>query len=215
MTKRRDRTYASGDELRCPLCGRAQRLSFPIELGVFAAAGKAFAKSHRSCEQTEEGLARFRYKTPAEWARSWDVGISSGVIYSVLSGQPTPSVEFSGPGETNWPHDVGDFGRCVRLVRVGSAVDGPAPSWAERLGEVSGRYPCWAPFVVEWSKLSALYTEETGCAGWELPKEGTKAPRLYEAVRRCAELAEVCREARRKEARAISDVARHPLPGAP
>ena len=82
------------------------------------------------------------------WLGGDDRGESSETIAFVLSGLPAALVTVP-----RWvgsvPLDVGDFGRCCRLLdRI--------PEWKDRLPEVAARFSVWAPYVEAWDELSAL-----------------------------------------------------------
>ena len=76
---------------------------------------------------------------------SWDTGISSETIWSVMRNR---AVRHYGT-----PKDPQDLGRCLRLLDV-------APGWRERLGEVAMRFPEWKPLVDNWTLLETLYRAE-------------------------------------------------------
>lgn len=171
MTRKSDEhVVAGGKGYRCLHCGTEQAMAFPVDLTVYAAAGKAFVRVHRACKPSEAGAARFIYSNPEEWLRSWDTGTSSLTIFCAFTGRH----EF-GPGVgPNVPHDPADFGRCYRLLKVAP------PEWRAGLQRVAERFPQWAPLVARWGELEALYEEE-------LPTG--KAPRLYARMRATCEIA--------------------------
>lgn len=90
--------------------------------------------------------------TPIEWLIGEDTGISSIAILSVMTGCRVDE-EF----DTSVPQDIGDFGRCYRLLQI-------FPAWKERLHEVSDKYPHWEPIVESWPALTNLY-EQRGRSG--------------------------------------------------
>jgi hypothetical protein len=85
--------------------------------------------------------------TPIEWLLSGDTGISSKTILSVMTGS-----KMSGRYGPGVPLDSSDFGRCYRLLKI-------FPKWAERLNEVSERYPVWGPMIEAWGELTDIYTK--------------------------------------------------------
>jgi hypothetical protein len=159
------------NSLRCIACG--EELRFPesdppgrgYSIGIISALCKAFDKEHKGHKPTDAGAARYRYSNPDEWFKSWDTGTSSLAIYATLSGKPVASAT------ADPPRDVGDFGRCRRLMRVAP------PEWTERLTEVAERRPAWSPLVYNWAELTALYDEEIGADS--PPLTPGEAPKLY------------------------------------
>lgn len=125
----------------------------PCPIKVMEAWGKNFESLHKNCEPSEDGAARFKYSTPSEWARSWDVGISSATIYATfagiggVAGMPIPG----------YPLDADDFGRCYRLLKVAP------PAWREELRKVANWEKTkkeWEALTDHWSELEKLYEEE-------------------------------------------------------
>jgi len=85
-----------------------------------------------------------------KWIMGGNTGISSKVIFSVMTGAP---VELVLQGWTpDVPHDPSDFGRCYRLLKE-------FPEWRKRLREVSDKYTPWTAFVMNWGRLSDMYVE--------------------------------------------------------
>jgi hypothetical protein len=160
------------NSLRCTACGEETMLPFGpngLDIAMFSAMTKAFEKIHGKHKPTDAGAARYRYSNPDEWYASWDTGTSSQTIYAVLSDKPVT------PRNPDPPRDVGDFGRCRRLLRVAP------PEWTERMVEVGTRFPAWAPLVVAWSELTALYDEEIGADS--PPLKYGEAPKLYARIK--------------------------------
>lgn len=159
------------NSLRCIACG--EELHFPesdppgrgYSIGIISALCKAFDKEHKGHKPTDAGAARYRYTNPDEWFRSWDTGTSSQTIYAVLSGRHVT------PNNPDGPRDVGDFGRCRRLMKVAP------PEWTARIGEVAQRFPGWKPLTDNWGELTALYDEEIGADS--PPLAPGEAPKLY------------------------------------
>lgn len=79
------------------------------------------------------------------WSNGPDTGISSGVIFEVLSGR-----QINFPPESTPPRDADDFGRCHRLLEL-------FPGWRERMPEVAARYPGWATLIERWTELTSLF----------------------------------------------------------
>ncbi len=93
--------------------------------------------------EIDAGLSRLDPLTA--WSRGTDTGVSAITIAHVLSGGLVPLLRFG----VGVPHDNGDFGRCLRLVRL--------MDWSDRLQEVADRYPEWQAIVDQWSTLVTLY----------------------------------------------------------
>ena len=128
-------------------------------VGAWSALATWFEGEHADCEPGGADPHN-DWTTADEWARSWDVGISSATIWSVLTGRPSPL------GTYDVPRDPGDIGRCFRLLDK-------LPAWRERLDAVAHRFPKWRPLVDHWDELRALYDEEVA--------SGT-APKLYDRM---------------------------------
>ena len=177
MARKDDHVVMRGEEMFCSHCGHRQKLTFPIDLNVFAAAAKAFTASHRECEpdprvtEEEERKRVEATKSPDAWRRGPDTGISSITIWSVMTGRPHGLAGF-GP---DVPHDPADFGRCHRLLQA-------FPEWRVRLGEVVVRYPAWGPMIREWDRMTALYERE-------IQRQDGMAPELYELMQSLQDVA--------------------------
>ncbi len=164
MTRKKtatDHVTMGGTGVRCLNCGTEQAVPYPCSIAVLEGVGKGFTKDHRGCKPSAAGRARYEYKTPQEWIKSWDTGMSSLTIYSVFTGthlRDSPGV----------PSDGADFGRCYRLLKVAP------PEWRAELQRVADRFPEWETLVARWADLEALYLEEhpTG-----------QAPKLYALLR--------------------------------
>ena len=152
--------------VRCLNCGREQDFPDRSELSIVIAVMRQFGENHAECPATKEGAKRFDYSNAYEWSRSWDTGISSLTIFSVLTGEPLQC------SRADTPKDPEDFGRCVRLLDV-------APEWRNRLQAVADRYPEWEPLVKNWPELEALYRQE-------IPSG--RAPILYERMQNLAKV---------------------------
>lgn len=150
------------NSMRCLNCGSQQEIAMPSSLRVMAAIGQAFVAEHRACQPTERGAARMRYSDHIGWVTSWDTGESSLAIYRFMSGGlgagSNPAI----------PHDPSDFGRCFRLLAV-------EPEWRARMLEMAS-IKAWAPFVLRWAELEALYQEEAPSGS---------CPKLFEALKQC------------------------------
>jgi len=92
-------------------------------------------------------------------------GLSSATIVSVLVPQLYDLCLGKTGGLGNYPLDPDDFVRCKRALDL-------IPNGAERLAEVSAKYPEWGWMVREWPKLMELCHQE-------IPKGLGAAPKLY------------------------------------
>lgn len=94
------------------------------------------AKSAIAWEQSRAEVER--------WRRSGDTGTSSEYLCAVLSGGRRPA-------NIERPHDNGDFGRCVRMLRA-------IPRLRSRLDiMLLGHGGAWRALVTHWDELEALY----------------------------------------------------------
>lgn len=98
------------------------------------------------------------------WIRGYDTGISSKVIFSVMTSR---GVGYTSTRGNNHPYDPDDFGRCYRLLEK-------FPEWRERLHEVKEQSPQWSVLIDHWDELETLYLEE---------KPAGKAPKLYKRMK--------------------------------
>jgi hypothetical protein len=160
--KQIDWVILEGEGLFCRRCGAREKL-FPSSLSrermaVIKAIERAFSAEHGRCKVTETSPITLQARSPADWLRGGDVGLSSITICSVLA-NVGPTVNHT------WPRDPSDFGRCHRFLKL-------FPGLRARLGEVAAAYPDtpWVAYVREWDRMTALYEEE-------LPSGS--APRLY------------------------------------
>jgi hypothetical protein len=99
-------------------------------------------------------LAEIISEHPNDWLRNGDTGTSSLTIYSVLADSDAHRIPYRQRerlGDT--PVDPEDFGRCHRLLAL-------KPGWADRLREVSAKYPAWAGLVYEWPRLTEIYLRD-------------------------------------------------------
>jgi hypothetical protein len=79
-----------------------------------------------------------------EWLLSDDTGTSSRTIVAATTGL---TIAFH---KTGTPRDMGDFGRCVRMLDA-------LPELRSKLYRVSERHPEWSPLIERWGELQALY----------------------------------------------------------
>jgi hypothetical protein len=168
MKKNTDWIFAGGKpgEIgHCKRCGDGLRMEMPQHIPVVVAAMRAFIKVHSTCQDT--GLKDDTPVIPQDWARGRDTGISSGTIYSVLTG-------FSSPYRGHdIPRDPSDFGRCYRLLEL-------FPAWKPRLGAVAAAYPAWKPFVREWDRLTEMYEAA-------MARSGMPATEMYHFMKQLRE----------------------------
>lgn len=81
----------------------------------------------------------------AAWLESDDTGQSSKYMACVLTGQFC--------SEYAYPHDVGDFGRCVRLLKA-------VPELAPNLILMQGRGAMWDAVVENWDRWVAMLNDK-------------------------------------------------------
>lgn len=165
--KKPSHTTMGNNSFRCLHCGQEYDLDTAFAqgttLGMVAAMAEAFAKDHAACQPSERGRARFEFKTPDEWLRSWDTGLSSISIwhYMMQAGKPK--------GGYAVPEDPADFGRCHRLLAA-------FPAWRAKIGEMAGLNERWAKVAPRWSEFEALYLEEAPTG---------RCVRLFDALASC------------------------------
>lgn len=80
------------------------------------------------------------------WLYGPHVGLASRTIYAVLQNPKSARVIKVPFGHV--PHDGHDFWRCENLLQQ-------MPEWRDRLSEVAQRFPWWAPFLRDWTKMVA------------------------------------------------------------
>ena len=134
-----------GEMAHCERCGQGLEIGGPQPLPIAVAVMDAFVKMHQHCKEGD--FKEPDTKSPQDWLRGRDTGISSCTIYAVMMNTQTPKSCY------DIPHDPDDFGRCYRLLKL-------FPAWRERMPEVSQRFPAWIPFVREWDKLTEMYERE-------------------------------------------------------
>ena len=91
------------------------------------------------------------------WLESDDKGLSSKFMAYVLMNGPMAANEY--------PHDPSDFGRCYRFLKA-------VPEARERLDLLRRQSKEWDVMIQNWSRLEALWEEES------TSKTGM-APKLY------------------------------------
>lgn len=168
--KKKGHVFMGNNSFRCFNCG--EELFFPVSsngpgwsMTLIAGLCKLVEKEHRKCKLSAAGKARFEYKTPAEWFKSWDTGTSSLVLYAAMTGQAVT------PSYPDPPRDPSDFGRCYRLLALV-----PPNERAATLEKVSARHEKWRKTIAAWPELTALWEEET-----TQRTDGT-APKLYQRM---------------------------------
>lgn len=101
----------------------------------------------RESDETDKNTPETLRKL-VEWYAYGETGTSSDTIAFVLGG--------GGAARPNCycsvPLDIGDFGRCHKLLEA-------IPEWRDRMPEVAERFPAWTRLVENWNKLSQLYVE--------------------------------------------------------
>ena len=145
---------AIGEAGHCTRCGQGLTLGSQL-IDVWVAAVKAFTKIHTNCTpHWTEPIP----KTPGEWARGRDVGISAGTIYAAGTHSATPC------GVYGVPHDPDDFARCYRLLKL-------FPELCKGLLRTVDLCKQWGPFVASWNELTVLYEREAWDALYARIKE--------------------------------------------
>lgn len=76
-----------------------------------------------------------------EWATSNDTGLSSTAICRHMT---------TGNCAGDYPVDIGDFGRCKRLIDL-------IPEWRERMPEMAKYGRGWLVMAKRWDELTAAY----------------------------------------------------------
>lgn len=89
-----------------------------------------------------------------KWNRSFDAGISSKTIASVLGGEGAEYILDTRP---DTPGDTSDFNRCVKLLDKAQEA---GEDWRARLDEVVEAYPTWKPLVDHWELLEQALAED-------------------------------------------------------
>lgn len=80
------------------------------------------------------------HQRACQWILGHDVGTSSSTIWQVMMGvEENPSADI--------PYDLGDFRRCIKLVRE-------MPEWSAHLHLVSEAYPEWGPIIDAWNDIT-------------------------------------------------------------
>jgi hypothetical protein len=98
-----------------------------------------------------------------KWLFSEDTGLSSMSICAHMLGETY---------EGDAPSDVGDLGRCLRLLER-------IPEWKPRIKEMAQHGPAWAGLIGQWDHIVRLYQEEAGVK----PAEGRRSPGTYLAMK--------------------------------
>jgi hypothetical protein len=107
------------------------------------------------------------------WLRSDSTGLSSRYLATVLSGR---NCKQSGWDGIDYPHDPGDFGRCLRLLRAAPEL---VPNLHLMADPKHGKP--WNTLHAVWDELTALYEEESPSG---------KCPKLYDRMREVLSQAE-------------------------
>ena len=126
--------------------GKFDRSTFATNTGPVA--------PHHAAPLPVDALAAWR------WLRSGDTGLSSLTIWAVMMDEPV--------GHSDVPHDVGDLGRCIRLLEL-------FPAWSTQLDKLT-RFAEWQPFVREWPQLTLRYAQATD--GWKSEALGNMIVKL-------------------------------------
>jgi hypothetical protein len=82
-----------------------------------------------------------------QWLLTGETGVSSKtMVCAALGIAPKDKT-------CNWPHDMGDFGRCWKLVKV-------VPELRDHFSTIAGLSPAWASVIREFDTIGALYEKE-------------------------------------------------------
>jgi hypothetical protein len=83
-----------------------------------------------------------------------DTGLSSNALCAAMMGVK--------PADNSYPHDRGDFGRCVRLLEA-------IPEWRSDLSPAASILgPYWRALINKWNEIEAAYRlDEAEAARWE------------------------------------------------
>lgn len=106
---------------------------------VIKAADLIVAELRKPCRPATDNMGL------VAWLGCDDVGLSSKYMASVLQGNP---------GAYAYPHDPGDFGRCLGLLRA-------VPDLREKLPQMADTGPEWKALVEHWAELEDLWNEES------------------------------------------------------
>lgn len=104
-----------------------------------------------------------------EWMHGSDTGASSLSLAAVMSGCDLAKI-----GVICHPHDPGDLGRCIRLLRR-------FPAWRSRLQVMACTTAAWEALVARWDELEASMDAEVGFH-WEKGRSATKTYRLMREI---------------------------------
>jgi hypothetical protein len=108
---------------------------------VFEKLGGGEFRHHASKIREEASNNQSITDKAEKWLRSGDTGASSRAIWRKLTAMPIRQTE-------DYPHDMDDFGRCVRLMDA-------VPEWRERIPELGGISVRWKAIAENWDKLEA------------------------------------------------------------
>lgn len=99
------------------------------------------------------------------WLANGETGISSSTMAFWLAFGILPD-------DNAHPRDVGDFNRCLLLLKE-------VPELRQRLPEMAKLSPHWDTLVTHWDELEALFVGEAGL-GW---RKANSAPKAYARMR--------------------------------
>lgn len=161
MAKKKDHTTFRNGALFCTHCGQSQVIAFPMEIPVFSAMTKAFAKSHRNCIKTwEQEMPNPDWPIHERitfWWYKGEHGTSSEVMWNTLTENMLHTLGGAKYPFSQHPCDSDDFRRCHMLLKM-------VPEWKEKLPLLNDLSPVWANLVQHWDELTRMLEEqmETG-----------------------------------------------------
>jgi len=120
-----------------------------IEMGSVRSKSQERDERIAAIETEKARASRDVRRRAVDWLSGHDTGRSSKAMCRFfLTGRVMAN---------DYPYDVGDFGRCVRLLQC-------VPEWRSRIGELAALGPVWGAIAANWEWLETLYEEEMATA---------------------------------------------------
>ena len=140
----------------------------PADLQALREAPETYDRAQRLAASLPHALS----PEAKQWAVWGEQGTSSQLIFATLTGW-MGLIRGERRGSAPYPHDAGDFRRCLLVVEQ-------IPGFRERLPELSTLSPEWERLVTSWSDLEAAFDQQA--PGW---REGkfTEGNTLSDMVR--------------------------------